>query len=135
MRLNPAESGVVSTEGEAVRARRERLGMDKSALAVRAKVNRDTVNAIEDGQGFRQSSLTKIRQALDAVEEERGLKPAPRDPDSPIQHASIVVEQGEGSSKVRVAVEGSHDPDELAALARKLLRDVLHNNVDEPPSH
>lgn len=131
MRLETAQSGVVNTEGETVRRRRERLGMDKSALAVRAKVNRDTVNAIEDGKGYRRSSLTKIEQALDVAEEQRGLKPAPRDPDSPIQHASIVVERGEGPAKVRVAVEGDHDPDELAALARKLLLDVLRNHAED----
>jgi transcriptional regulator with XRE-family HTH domain len=59
----------VTTEGDEVRARRARLGIDVKPLAELAGVNRDTLAAIEAGQGFRTSSLGKIKRALEQLEE------------------------------------------------------------------
>ena len=78
-RLSREQSGDVSDDGERVKARRERLGMDKIDLAKEAGVSRDTLAAIEAGEGFRRSSLTKIEKALDRLEEEVGIDaPPPR---------------------------------------------------------
>ena len=76
-RLDKAHSGVMSDEGERVKARRERLAMGKRELAEMAGVSRDTLAAIEAGEGFRRSSLTKIEAALDAAEAEAGYEAPP----------------------------------------------------------
>src|SRR4051812_32615836 len=47
-------------DGARVKARRERLALDKSRLASEAGVSRLTLAANENGQGFRHSSLAKI---------------------------------------------------------------------------
>lgn len=72
-RLDKADSLVMGDEGERVRARRERLVMGKRELAELAGVSRDTLAAIEDGRGFRRSSLTKIENALADAEALAGL--------------------------------------------------------------
>lgn len=71
----------MTTDGDRVRARRERLGIDKKILAKAAGVSRDTLATIEAGAAFRRSSLTKIERALAAAEEASGLgaPPAPAD--------------------------------------------------------
>lgn len=76
-RLDKEQSGVVSDEGEQVKARRERLGMDKVELAAAAKVSRDTLAAVERGEGYRRSTLTKIEAALERAEEEAGIDTPP----------------------------------------------------------
>lgn len=73
MARSEADSDDMSVEGDRVVARRQRLGMDKSRLASEAGVSRDTLNAIERGQGFRNSSLRKIERVLDAREQEAGI--------------------------------------------------------------
>lgn len=78
-RLDKEQSLVMSDEGARVKARRERLAMGKRELAELAGVSRDTLAAIEDGQGFRRSSLTKIEKALDEVEAEAGIEAPPVD--------------------------------------------------------
>ena len=76
-RLDRQESGPMSDEGAQVRQRRERLSMDKVTLAELADVSRDTLAAIERGEGFRRSSLTKIETALERAEEEAGIDTPP----------------------------------------------------------
>lgn len=73
-----ADSDDMSPDGERVRARRERLGMDKLHLAEQAGVSRETLAAIEKGQGFRRSSLTKIEKVLRELEQEAGLPDIPQ---------------------------------------------------------
>lgn len=77
VRISRADSPVMSDEGERVRARRERLAMSKLELADLAGVSRDTLAAIEAGQGFRRSSLTKIEKALGEAEAEAGIDAPP----------------------------------------------------------
>ena len=63
-RLGKEHLAGVSEEGDRVRARRERLGMSKSDLAAEAKVNRNTLAAIEAGESFNRTTLAKIERAL-----------------------------------------------------------------------
>jgi transcriptional regulator with XRE-family HTH domain len=73
MARSKADSGDMSAEGERVKARRERLGLDKRRLATEAGVSRETLGAIEGGQGFRNSSLVKIERVLESYEAEAGI--------------------------------------------------------------
>lgn len=72
-RLDKEHSGVMADEGKRIRDRRSALGMSQEDLAREAGVNRDTVGAIENGLGFRRSSLTKIEEALSRIEKEAGM--------------------------------------------------------------
>lgn len=63
----------MSDEGDRVRERRERLGIDKKRLAAEAGISRETLAAIEDGKSFRRSTLAKIEAALTAAELEAGI--------------------------------------------------------------
>jgi len=119
-----ADSGAVSTEGDSVRRRREHLGMHKNELADAAGVSRDTLAAIEAGEGFRRVSLTKIERALDAAEEEAGLgtppprHPEPRDPREP----HMVTIRGTRGGDIDVVVSGPIDDiDKLAETVERLL--------------
>lgn len=76
-RRSREHSLVMRTEGDRVKARRERVGWDKQPFARRAGVSRATLASIENGQGFNRSSLTKIEKALDEIEEEAGWHPLP----------------------------------------------------------
>lgn len=106
-------------EGARVRARRERLGMDKKQLAEEAGVSRDTVAAIEEGQSFRRSSLTKIERALEAAEVESGLEPPAAEGSH--QHGDLIEFRVEpdGSFIVRGPVR---DRDELVQSVAELIR-------------
>lgn len=63
----------MSNEGERVRARREHLGLDKVELAKAARVNRNTLAAIESGESFNRTTLAKLERALAAYELEAGV--------------------------------------------------------------
>lgn len=72
-RLGREHLGDMSAEGDQVRERRERLGMEKKELAEEAGVNRNTLAAIERGESFNRTSLAKIERALSSLEQEVGL--------------------------------------------------------------
>lgn len=76
-RLGKEHLGDMSTEGDRVRERRERLGIDKKELAEAAGVNRNTLAAIERGESFNRTSLAKIERALDRLDIEAGLDAPP----------------------------------------------------------
>lgn len=76
-RLGREHLGGMSEEGDRVRRRRERLGIDKSSLAREARVNRNTLTAIEGGESFNRTTLAKIEKALDALELEAGIDTPP----------------------------------------------------------
>lgn len=76
-RLGSEHLADMSDEGERVRARRERLGLDKKELAAEAGVNRNTLAAIESGDSFNRTSLAKIERALEALELEAGINTPP----------------------------------------------------------
>lgn len=75
-RTNRAESLPMAQDGEEVRRRRERLGADKKRLATVAGVSRETLAAIENGQGYRQTTMAAILKALDEMEQEVGIHAA-----------------------------------------------------------
>jgi len=116
-----AQSGGVSDDGERVKARRERLGLDKLHLAEQAGVSRETLAAIENGQGFRRSTLTKIERVLDALEEEAGIgfPPARHEPSEP----HIVTIRGTRGGDVDVVVSGPID--DIDKLAETVERQLL----------
>lgn len=72
-RLHREHLSDVSDEGELVRARRERLGMDKKALAAESGVNRNTLAALEEGDSFNRTTLAKVERALSRLEDEAGI--------------------------------------------------------------
>lgn len=76
-RLGREHLGDMSTEGDQIRERRERLGLDKKGLAQEAGVNRNTLAAIERGDSFNRSSLAKLERTLDALEKEAGFDAPP----------------------------------------------------------
>ena len=121
-RQDTAQSGPVSDEGDNVRRRRERLGMSKGELADAAGVNRDTLAAIESGEGFRRVSLTKIERALLTAEQEAGLDAPPAVKPEPTSAPRMVVVRIK-SEHGEVVVEGPvEDIATLRAEALALLR-------------
>src|SRR5689334_10955415 len=127
---NRAHSSLVTgDEGNHVRLRRERLGMDKSQLAREAGVSRETLAAIERGEGFRRSTLTKIEHALDEAEKEAGLEAAPLPAPPAAQSGSatsdphVVTIRGTRGGDIDVVVSGPiGDIDKLAETVERLLR-------------
>ena len=122
-RQDTAQSGPVSDEGDNVRRRRERLGMSKGELADAAGVNRDTLAAIESGEGFRRVSLTKIERALLTAEQEAGLDAPPRSEQPQAEQPQLVtirLPSGGGADIVVSGPVGSID--KLRETAEALLR-------------
>jgi transcriptional regulator with XRE-family HTH domain len=123
----------VTTEGDEVRARRERLGMHKGELAESAGVNRDTLAAIEAGEGFRRVSLTKIERALDVAEAEAGIDtppPAAAPSDQPGPRM-VSFRIGGLVGDVNVVVEGPIDDiDKLRETVELLLHAANGGNRD-----
>ena len=120
---NAADFGIVSDDGDRIRARRERLGVDKRHLAAEAGISRETLAAIEGGQGFRRTSLTKIERVLDKLEEEAGMtetKQAPSEPAAEPQLVTIRLPSGAGADIVVSGPVGSID--KLRETAEALLR-------------
>ena len=118
-RLRVTASGVVG-DGDRVKERREALGMPKSALAELAGVDRATLAAVENGQGFRQASLKKIERALDDFEEEAGYNAPPMSDTAP---PPIVVVRLTNPSGWQVVVEGPvTNRDEIEETAQRLIR-------------
>lgn len=77
MRLGREHLRDMSNEGQRVKERRERLGLDKKGLAAEAGVNRNTLAAIEAGESFNRTSLAKIERKLDELEVEAGFDAPP----------------------------------------------------------
>ena len=128
-----ADSVPVSSEGDAVRRRREHLGMHKNELADAAGVSRDTLAAIEAGEGFRRVSLTKIERALDAAEEEAGIGAPPPPPQPRAGEPHMVTIRGTRGGDVDVVVSGPIDDiDKLAATVERLLLATEKKKDDEP---
>lgn len=113
----------VSAEGDDIRARRERLGVDALDLASAAGIHRNTLSALEKGSSYNASTLSKVLRALEAMEEEAGIgAPSAADvPAAPTEPHIIVVRLKNDVGEV--AVEGPVDDlAELEAAARRLLR-------------
>ena len=120
---NAADFGSVSDDGDRIRARRERLGVDKRHLAAEAGISRETLAAIEGGKGFRRTSLTRIERVLDKLEEEAGVttEQQPSEPQSAEpQLVTIRLPSGGGADIVVSGPVGSID--KLRETAEALLR-------------
>lgn len=95
--------------GETVKARRERLGVTKTALAKRAGVDVSRVRKVEAGVGLRDSTMRAIERALDAFEDEE------RHMDSPsVEQMVSVIELADGT---RVTFTGS--PENVVEAAHR----------------
>lgn len=121
-RLNREQSGDVSDDGDRVKARRERLGMDKIDLAKEAGVSRDTLAAIEAGEGFRRSSLTKIEKALDALEEEVGIDSPPGRPQETAERFLEFTVNGLYGAESVVVRGPVEDREALLEMVERLMR-------------
>lgn len=122
-RQDRADFGNVSDDGDRVRARRERLGLDKLHLAQEAGISRETLAAIEDGKGFRRSSLTKIERVLEALEAEAGMDAQPANTAAQPGDPHVVTIRGTRGGDIDVVVSGPiEDIDKLAATVERLLR-------------
>ena len=121
-RLGKEHLAGVSEEGNRVRERRERLGMSKSDLAAEAKVNRNTLAAIEAGDSFNRTTLAKIERALDALEEEAGIgSPEPRQ----VGGEDLIEFRLSGNFGVDVVVKGPiKDRAELESAVAHLIREM-----------
>lgn len=121
-RRKAPQSVTMSGEGERVRSRRERLGISKAELAREANVGRHTLSAIEKGEGFRRSSLTKLERALDSLETEAGFD-APDAAGGDEDLMTVEVQLPDGRT-ARVITKASSPPgraaDEVAALLQRM---------------
>jgi transcriptional regulator with XRE-family HTH domain len=131
---DPTESDLVS-DGELVRARRERLGASQGEVAEQAGVNRDTVSAVEHGTASGKSRKL-VAAALTRMEEEAGLPPV-----SQLVERIAPVEGATGLLRVQVpgvhgaealVVEGPvDDPEALAAAVDAILRRLYPPSTSE----
>lgn len=116
MARQPApHSGGMSGDAERLRTRMERLGISDSALARESGVNRDTVAAIKGGMGFRRSSLAKIEDALERLEQEAGMEHPP--PEGELVEFVIQVP---GEPDATVIVRGTGAEEAVARLLKRL---------------
>lgn len=132
-RLDAADSGFMSDDGARIKERRERLAMGKRELAELAGVSRDTLAAIETGQGFRRSSLTKIERALSQVEAEAGIDVPPvkvADEDQDLVEFRVEGVLGVQAVVVRGPVR---DVREFEGSIARILRQVQQTVVDVEP--
>lgn len=130
-RLGREHLGDMSDEGQRVKERRERLGMDKKELATEAGVNRNTLAAIESGESFNRTSLAKIERALERLELEAGLDtPTAR---VPPEGQDLVEFRVEGVLGVQaVVVRGPvRDVREFEGSIARILRQVQSTGGDK----
>lgn len=123
-RLGREHLADMSQEGERVRERRERLGMDKKQLAEESKVNRNTIAAIERGESFNRTTLAKIERTLDALELEAGIDAPPVQ--ATVREQDLVEFRIEGVLGVQaVVVKGPvRDVREFEGSIARILREV-----------
>jgi len=119
-RLGRGEFGDMNEEGERVKARRERLGMEKIDLARAAGVHRNTLAALENGESYNRSTLRKVELALGEAEHEAGID-TPR-PAASAGEPHMVTIRGTRGGDVDVVVSGPiEDIDKLAETVERLL--------------
>jgi DNA-binding XRE family transcriptional regulator len=96
--------------------------MGKRELAELASVSRDTLAAIEEGQGFRRSSLTKIEQALNRIEEESGIDALPIEQRDAGPRLATFDIASEGDVPLHIVVSG---PIEDAETLKRQVVDII----------
>lgn len=123
---NEEQSDAMSTRGDQIRERRERLGIGKRPFAEMAGVNRNTLAAIESGGGFHHATIAKIERLLTDLETEAGI------------HTPAVESTEEGLvefevSGDRIVVRGPvADADQLARMVAKLIRETRESDTRHP---
>lgn len=117
-RLDAEDLPDMGDEGEQVKARRERLGVDAVDLAEAAGIHRNTLAALEKGQSGTRVTLVKVMRALEELELEAGISapPAAAPERSESQHVIVRLKNDVGE----VVVEGPVD--DLAALEASAAR-------------
>lgn len=130
-RLGSEHLADMSDEGQRVKARRERLGLDKKELAAEAGVNRNTLAAIEAGDSFNRTSLAKIERALEALELEAGINTPPTRAAS--QDQDLVEFRIEGVLGVAsVVVKGPvRDVEQFEGSIARILRQIQEGQQSE----
>lgn len=127
------EWSIVDTSGRTVRERRNRLGMSQAELGDEAGVNRDTIGALEKGEGVRFSTVRAVSDALDRLEAETA---SPPDPEDERDDAHVMEFEVSGDFGVRVVVRGPvNDAEALEASVTRLVRNIRESGTDpEVPS-
>jgi transcriptional regulator with XRE-family HTH domain len=124
----------MSDEGQRVRERRERLGVDKKELATAAGVNRNTLAAIEGGESFNRTSLAKIERALDDLEHEAGVD-APHATSSQNDGPRLATFDVSGEGGFHIIVSGPiEDADVLKRQVVDIIQAMRKAEQDDPPS-
>lgn len=131
-RTKPADSDFMSDEGDMVRRRRERLGWHRNQLAKLAGLSRDTVAAVEAGEGFRHATLTKINKVLEAEEVEQGYTtpPLPEKLAGETESAIVVIHLKNDTGEV-VLRGPREDRAALVADAQQLLDHMTRQEQDD----
>lgn len=133
-RLNRENLGDVTTDEDAqrIKDRRERGGWKKSEVADRAGVHRNTYAAIEAGSSYNRSTLRKIENALDDLEEEAGIGAPPAAENAA---GGLMEIRAEGVFGIKsIVVNGPvSDRDELVETIAKLIERVERSHKDNPP--
>lgn len=115
--------------GGQLRDRRLRLGMSVRDLATEAHVDRGRLAALEAGEHVRDTTLAKVRSALDRLEEEIGMELDDRD-----GNGREVEFRVRGNFGVDVVVRGPVE--DIAALEASVARLVgkMQQENGDPPS-
>jgi len=110
--------------GARIRARRERMSWDKKPFAIRAGMNRGTLDRIEaDDPTVRATTYAQAERALDALAEELGFDDIPEDPTEPAAPIKLTFHDVYGIGEI--IVEGPVDrPDELTEAVSKILEGI-----------
>lgn len=121
------EWSIVDTSGRTVRERRNRLGMSQAELGDEAGVNRDTIGALEKGEGVRYSTVRAVSEALERLEAETAAPVPEEDQDE----AHVMEFEVSGDFGVRVVVRGPvGDAEALEASVARLVRNIRESGTD-----
>lgn len=111
--------------GKRITERRDRLGMTVVELAKRARVHRNTLMALERGEGVRTDTLAKVERALDELELEAGFDVPPARPEEQ-RLVTFEVDLGEGAASVVV-----RGPVEDIGVLEEAVKRLLARRNDE----
>lgn len=123
---------VMTSEGAHIKQRRERLTFDRIQLAQEAGVSVDTLRDLEEGttRTPRGSTVAKIVQALDRLEDEAGLNTPPAVSELP--PAGTVEFEITGDFGVRIVARAPvSDSEALEKAVARLVRDIRERRDDE----
>jgi transcriptional regulator with XRE-family HTH domain len=125
-------SSVVVRIGEALRQRREAIGLDIAQLAREAHVSRTTLHHLEDGKTKKPSTsvLKKLLDALDAAEAESGVTQVVP---SEAPNVEMIEFEVAGDFGVKVVVRGPVSEHEtLRADVSEIIRSIREGDAKSP---